>query len=430
MSRSSGRRASAERMVITAALALSTAAGLPGVTQSSQTTDAQSPEPTPVFAWYLLYGVVAVLCVCHAQELVRVAMRSRLVLAVAGWAVLSVFWSDAPGLTLRRSLALALTSLLGLFIAARYDRDEILELVSRVLAAVLVASVAVAVLRPSYGLDHLRGGAWRGLFDTKNELGRIATLTAVVWLLRALARPASVGPWIVFATALVAIDRSQSRTSLVVVLALGALIAALPALRAREELAVASCCFLAIVVGGITYWLLAHPGRALAVVNGSPTLTGRSAIWSAVWTMIKRHFWFGYGYSAFWRGLAGPSAFVWSVVAGTPPHSHNGFLDTWLDLGAVGLALVAVSLLATLGLAWSAMRRAESLVQAWPLVFVVFLVLYNLTESALVVRNSLFWIVYVATAASLAAEQVGQRGTVGSLVHDARAPRPWLPEPA
>ena len=96
-----GRRAGAERIVITAALALSTAAGLPGVTQSGQTTDAQSPEPTPVFAWYLLYGIVVVLCVRHSRDLLRVAMRSKLVIAVAGWAVLSVFWSDAPGLSHR-----------------------------------------------------------------------------------------------------------------------------------------------------------------------------------------------------------------------------------------------------------------------------------------------------------------------------------------
>src|SRR4029450_3303891 len=133
-------------------------------------------------------------------------------------------------------------------------REEIFDLVRWVLAAMLVASVAVAVLRPAYGLDHLRGDGWRGLFDTKNELGRIATLTAVVWLLRTLVRPRSVVSWGILVTAFVAIDRSQSRTSLVVILALGALIAALPALRAREEVVVASCCFLAIVLSSITYW--------------------------------------------------------------------------------------------------------------------------------------------------------------------------------
>jgi exopolysaccharide production protein ExoQ len=423
------RRAAAERVVVIAALALSTAAGLPGITQSTQTADTQTVEPTPQWAWYVLYGLIVVLCLRHSEELLRVATRSRLLLAVVGWALLSVSWSDATSLTFRRSVALALTTLLGLFIAARYDRDEIFDLVSWVLAAVLVASVAVAVLRPAYGLDHLRGDAWRGLFDTKNELGRIAALTAVVWLLRTLVRPRSVVSWGILVTEFVVIDRSQSRTSLVVILALGALIAALPALRAREELVVASCCFLTIVLGSITYWLLEHPGRAVGAVNASMTMTGRTEIWTAVWTMIERHVWFGYGYSGFWRGLDGPSAFVWGSVGSTPPHSHNGFLDTWLDLGALGLTLVALSLVTTLVFAWPAMRRAESVVQTWPLVFVVFLLLFNLTESALVVRNSLFWVVYVAAAASLAAERAHLRSSAARPSRD-RSSLLGVPEPA
>jgi len=409
MTRANERLAYVERIVVITALTLSTTVGLPGLSQSSQTVSVQVSEPTPQWVWYLLYTIVVVLCLRHSQELLGVAGRCRLVLAVTGWVALSVLWSDAAGVTLHRSLALALTTLLGLLIAARYERDEILDLVSWVLAAVLVASVVVAVLRPAYGIDHLRGGAWRGLFSTKNELGRVATLTAVFWLLLALARPRRAVSWAVFTTALVAIDRSQSRTSLIVVLALAALIAALPALRARGELAVASASFLAIVLGSVTYWLLEHPGRALAVVNASETLTGRTAIWSAVWRMIKSHFWFGYGYGGFWRGLGGPSAIVWAEVGSTPPHAHNGFLDTWLDVGAIGVVLVAVSLGTTFVLAWLAMRRSESLAQAWPLVFVVFLLLFNLTESALVVRNSLFWIVYVAAAGSLAAERVSSR---------------------
>jgi O-antigen ligase len=429
MTDSNRRRAAAERIVVIAAFALSTAAGLPGIMQSTQTADTQTPEPTPQWVWYVLYGIVVGLCVRHSRELLRVATRSRLLLAVVAWALLSVFWSDAASLTLRRSVALALTTLLGLFIAARYDRDEIFDIVSWVLAIVLVASIAVVVLLPAYGLDQLRGDAWRGIFDTKNELGRIATLSAVVWLLRTLVRPRSVLSWAILLTAFLAIDRSQSRTSLVVFLALGALIAALPMLRAREELAVASCAFLAITFGSVTYWLLEHPGRAVGAVNASTTLTGRTEIWNAVWTMIERHFWFGYGYSAFWRGLDGPSAFVWTAVGSTPPHSHNGFLDTLVDLGALGLILLALALVTTLGLAWSAMRRAGSVVQAWPFVFVVFLLLYNLTESSLVARNSLFWILYVAAAGSLAVERDQLRSGAARASRDRNSLLP-VPEPA
>ena len=51
MRHSDTRRAAAERIVVIAALALSTAAGLPGITQSVQTADTQTPEPTPQWAW-------------------------------------------------------------------------------------------------------------------------------------------------------------------------------------------------------------------------------------------------------------------------------------------------------------------------------------------------------------------------------------------
>src|SRR5262249_53011624 len=75
--------------------------------------------------------------------------------------------------------------------------------------------------------------------------------------------------------------------------------------------------------------------------------------------------------------------------------------DTWVDLGALGLLLVVCSLGVTFVRAWVVMRRPGSVLMAWPLVFVVFLLLFNLTESALVVRNSLFWIIYVAVAGSV-----------------------------
>jgi O-antigen ligase len=390
-----------ERALFVVVLAVSTAAGVPGLTQPIQAVETQQLEPTPLWIWYGLYAIGIVFCLRHWQELVHVAARAKLVLAVAGWALLSVAWSDDPGLTVRRSLALVLSTLVGLLLAARSDRDEIFELVCRVLAVVLLVSVVVAGLLPAYGLDHLRGDAWRGVFDTKNELGRIASLTAVLWLLRALGRPRRAVSFGVVAVAAVVIDRSGSRTSLVVVIALGLLVAALPGLRSPGELMVASCAFLAAGIGSVVYWLLEHPGSVLAELGSGSTLTGRTAIWSAVWAMIKRHFWFGYGYSGFWRGASGPSAVVWSVVGSTPPHSHNGFLDTWVDLGALGLLLVVSSLGVTFVRAWVVMRRPGSVLMAWPLVLVVFLLLFNLTESALVVRNSLFWILYVAVAGSV-----------------------------
>jgi O-antigen ligase len=226
-----------------------------------------------------------------------------------------------------------------------------------------------------------------------------------MWVLRVAAgrrRPLSLA---VLGVALVAIHMSDSRTSLVVVVAIAIVTLALPALRAEGEIMVAASAGLVLVLGTVSFWLTQHPGRVLGALGASSTLTGRTAIWSAAWRMAHHHFFFGYGYGAFWRGLSGPSEWVWSAVGSTPPHSHNGFLDAWLDLGLVGVALVGLSLIAALRSAWAVMRSPGSIQRAWPFVFVLFLVLFNITESSLVARNSLSWTLLVAVAAGTELER-------------------------
>ncbi len=54
----------------------------------------------------------------------------------------------------------------------------------------------------------------------------------------------------------------------------------------------------------------------------------------------------GYGFHAFWgRGLSGEATNIALSTGWVLAHSHNGFLDIWLDLGAVGLGLVLLTFL-------------------------------------------------------------------------------------
>ena len=52
----------------------------------------------------------------------------------------------------------------------------------------------------------------------------------------------------------------------------------------------------------------------------------------------------GYGYGGFWRGLSGESGNVISYVGFGVPHAHSGYLNIWLQIGAVGLGLFLASL--------------------------------------------------------------------------------------
>jgi len=149
-------------------------------------------------------------------------------------------------------------------------------------------------------------------------------------------------------------------------------------------------------------WLVGHSDAVLQTVGGDSTLTGRSEIWSAVWQMISVHPWRGWGFDAFWRGIDGPSAQVWAMVGATPPHSHNGVLDLWLDLGAVGVLVFLGSFLVATARAARALRGGWSLQSVLPATYLVFFALYNVSESTLLQQHSLFWVLYTAVAVQLA----------------------------
>jgi len=104
----------------------------------------------------------------------------------------------------------------------------------------------------------------------------------------------------------------------------------------------------------------------------------------------------GYGYSGFWGGASSESDAIDSAIGGTVMYSHNGYLEILLNLGAVGLLL-------TTGFLWTGTKRAyhcsnhgRSTVSLWPLAFLCFFLLYNLTECTILFQD-LYWAVCVAT---------------------------------
>jgi exopolysaccharide production protein ExoQ len=394
----------AERLFAGFALFLATSALFPLLSGAGDSTLVTPPTDQRLtiisLGVYLIAGLLVLKRRTAVLELVR---RNRFLFGLVGLAALSVAWSDSPGTTAWRAFALGLTTILGVYLATAFETVELASLLAWVLLAIVLLGVFLAEFRPAYGLDHLRGDAWRGAFTTKNELGRIAVLAAAVWIVRLVTRHGNLllALGAIFVS-LYALDRSASKTGTLVALMLVAFVAVLPALRAHVSIAVPAGALLA-GAGILSFeWLARHSDAALNTVGANSTFTGRSEIWAAVWTMISAHPWLGYGFGAFWRGLDGPSAQVWATVGATPPHAHNGVLDLWLDLGFAGVLLLAGSFLVTAGRALRALREAWSIETVFPVVLLAFLVLFNLSESTLLKPHSAFWVLYVAAAVQLA----------------------------
>jgi exopolysaccharide production protein ExoQ len=140
------------------------------------------------------------------------------------------------------------------------------------------------------------------------------------------------------------------------------------------------------------------------------SLTGRLQLWVFSFVMALHHPWLGYGYDAFWRSGQGAPEAIWRALQWEAPHSHNGFLEVWLDLGMLGLVSLSIGFAIYVKRAFSLIRLVSTVEASWPLVFLIITFLSNLTGVAILSRNNLGWIIYVAVGI-----------TSGRLVSEARA---------
>jgi O-antigen ligase len=174
--------------------------------------------------------------------------------------------------------------------------------------------------------------------------------------------------------------------------------------------------------GTLLTWIIADPKVFLGAMGKSSTLTNRIPLWGLVLEAIGKRPWLGYGYSSFWQGWHGDSAHICRVAGWIPPHAHNGFLDVCLDLGLVGLTIFLLGVVFALCRAVRSARRTTTVGGLWPITFLTFLLLYNLTESLILRQHNLFWLLYVAATLSRPEQAAGQSG-VAAIASEPPPPR-------
>jgi exopolysaccharide production protein ExoQ len=166
--------------------------------------------------------------------------------------------------------------------------------------------------------------------------------------------------------------------------------------------------------------------RISYMLYGDSTLTGRTIIWDFAQYEIDRSPFVGWGYQSFWLVPGSPASEAPGWVKGMP-NAHNGYYDTMLEMGYVGLAFLIVFIIATLH---SIGRVADHDPARARLVLslALFFILYNYFESYWMRGFEFLWVVFVIVTAEIA--RYWRPLSLRRAVYRSRSPMPGSPSPS
>jgi exopolysaccharide production protein ExoQ len=309
-----------------------------------------------------------------------------------GYCLLSVLWSEYPWTALKRWVKVTEHLAMVLVVLTEADRLHAIDAVLRRFAYFALAmSVCFIKYFPQLGrgFDLWTGKAVNtGVTTDKNALGHLIVIGGTYLILRLLIRdngtPESRAKtlWLLdllmLAFAVWLLSLADAKTALVCFFGATAVIFMLsrPTFRGRPGRVLA---LLTLAVGAFAIFetLFELSTDAITALNRTPTLTDRTLVWNDVLS-VKNNWLIGTGFESFWLGPRAEA--LWDKYWWRPNQAHNGYIETYINLGAAGVAL----LLAAIASAFvKALRTLPSdpIFGCWRLALLIAIVIFNYTDA-------------------------------------------------
>jgi hypothetical protein len=276
------------------------------------------------------------------------------ILAYGALSTVSIAWSEAPMLTAVRSLQLLIVGAFAILGVRSIGPRSSMWMLSRAVTVHVVLFAVIAACSPGYQVwesgDRFDDGLrfrWFAVHPidaaTLAGLGAIGLVAAVMFRSRASVRAWPVALAVSGLFAIMVLTRSRGpMLALIPAVSVLWLFKLRPTLRTAALLATAAVVTIAIVFASdlrtFVEWLAARDNIvAHAFFRGQSAdtlfeLNGRLGLWQDLQPILMDRLAVGYGYQA--------SRAVLLDVAAWAAYAHNAFLQTGLDLGMLGLAIV------------------------------------------------------------------------------------------
>jgi exopolysaccharide production protein ExoQ len=319
------------------------------------------------------------------------ARNNRWLMAFLIYSVISIVWSEFPLIAFKRWIKILGHPIMVLVVLTDPDPVEAVKSLFKRIAYVLVPlSICFIKYFPEYGrgFDEWTGqGINIGVCTNKNQLGSLClilgmflfwnTLQALKIKNRKARRNELVLNVVFFGLNWWLLSEASSATSLATMI-LGIAVMWLIGLRFVDKRYVGFYLIGAVLIFAALEPILGIYGNVVKGLGRNLTLTDRTDVWQAVLKLQDNPI-FGMGFESFWLGKRLEA--LWTQFFWHPLQAHNGYIETYLNLGWIGIVLLIGQFVGTF------QKVQRELVTRFEfgrlrLAFLLAIILYNYTEAA------------------------------------------------
>jgi exopolysaccharide production protein ExoQ len=302
--------------------------------------------------YLVLLAIGLIILISRGKQIGSILLRNAPILIFFAYCAISIAWSDYSFVSFKRwTKGVGDIVMVLIILTDPQPRAALKRLFSRLTFILVPLSVLFIKYYPELGREY-NIWSWRpsfsGVTTQKNLLGMLCLVLGIgtVWQILTTLRQTRNWKWTRQLTAHFAIlamifwlfGVANSMTSLACFLVAAGLVVVLSLGNLRKWPVVVHV-FVAVAIAVPMIVLFSGLGGSVVESLGrDPTLTGRTGIWDAVLAVSGNPF-LGTGYESFWLGDR--LIRVWNMTVDGLQEAHNGYLELYLNLGWIGISLLA-----------------------------------------------------------------------------------------
>jgi exopolysaccharide production protein ExoQ len=363
-------------------------------------------EGSPLDAWFCFGMIAAGFCVLNKRQvrLSEIVRNNGWLIAFLIYCFISIAWSDYPFIALKRWIKILGHPIMALIVLTEPDPEEALtRLMKRCAYVIIPVSFLFIKYYPQLGWNY---DPWTGFQMTsgialgKNGLGQDCLILGFFFFWHLLQTwQAERSNWRRKELRLIAgfligiwwLSSLAHCATALTCLVIGILLVVFVGNRFINKNLIGTYLLTALVLLVVAELVFGISGRYSESLGRGSELSGRTGLWRALLGMHTNPI-LGTGFESFWLGkrpqqLKGLFYFI-------PNEAHNGYLETYLTLGLLGLFLLIGLFVATFRkIRLQLFRNFE--MGRYRLGLLGALILYNWTEAAFVTLSPLWFVFFL-----------------------------------